>query len=282
MMTLSQALLFVDKTLQETQMPHSKQQAEDLLCELLGYSRSELYLNRHLPISEEDWKKALEWAHQRNLGKPLAYLSGKVNFYHCELQVNPDVLIPRPETEILVDKIVTQLKKEDHREKILWDVCCGSGCIGIALKKALPELTVFLSDLSPQAIALAKHNSENNAVIVECLIGDCFASFKGQKAHYIVCNPPYLSEEEYEELDREVKAFEPRLALVGGMTGLEYYERMARELPHHLFSHGKVWFEIGYRQGKAVQELFTTPPWYQKKVENDWAGHSRFFLLEIE
>jgi len=263
-------------------MRDPRRQAEDLLCDLLDCSRSQLYQNPLQVLAEEQQKKAKQWAERRLHGEPLAYLSEKVRFYGCQLEINPSVLIPRPETEILVDKVVNSLKNEDVAGKSLWDVCCGSGCIGIALKKAFPALAVTLSDRSPEAAALASRNAAANDAAVSCFCGDLFSPFQGKRAHYVVSNPPYVSEEEYFMLDRGVKDFEPRMALVGGKSGLEFYARFAKELPAYLHPHAKVWLEMGYQQGDAVKRLFLPPPWKNQRVENDWAGHHRFFFLENE
>lgn len=282
MRPVRQVLLEMTTTFQNQQFPDSKRQAEDLLCELLHCSRAQLYSNENRQLSEREWIVCQNWIQRRLRGEPLAYLSGKVEFYGCLVEVNASVLIPRPETEILVDKIVASLKKQDLHGKKLWDVCCGSGCIGIAIKKALPVLSVYLSDFSEQAIELAERNAAANGVDVVCLKGDLFAPFRGERAHYVVCNPPYISENEYAILDKEVREYEPRLALVAGESGLEIYERLAQELPWYLYPRGQVWLEIGYQQGAAVQKIFQGAPWKKSLLENDWAGHHRFFFLEIE
>lgn len=259
-----------------------KRDAEDLLCDLFSFSRSDLYHSLAQDISEEKRKRGFEWLMRRLNGEPLPYISGKVYFYGCDLKITPFVLIPRPETEILVDKVVNSLKGLDLQGKYLWDVCCGSGCIGISLKKRFPDLSVFLSDSSPEALEIALENARMNRVEVNVLKGDLFAPFQGLKAHFVVCNPPYVSEEEYAELDREVKDFEPFFALVPGKSGLEIYERIASELPPYLNPQAKVWLEIGYRQGEPLKKIFQTTSWKNQKVENDWAGHPRFFFLENE
>lgn len=282
MRLISNILHDIAKAFQLGGISPSKRQAEELLCDILNCSRVQLYSDQEKILSESDWEKVQFWVQRRLRGEPLAYISGKVSFYDCLIEVSSAVLIPRPETEILVDKIVSSLKKVDLKGKILWDVCCGSGCIGIALKKALPELSVYLSDFSEEAVNLAVRNAQINAVNVVCVKGDLFDSFKEKRTHYLVCNPPYISESEYEGLGVEVKEFEPRLALVAGVTGLEFYERLARELPDYFYSGGEGWFEIGYQQGEAVKSLFGAPPWKRGEVENDWAGHNRFFFLEIE
>ena len=117
----------------------------------------------------------------------------------------------------------------------------------------------------------------NNQAEVEVLEGDLLLPFDGRKVHYFVCNPPYISEAEYASLDWEVRGYEPSIALRGGETGLEFYERLAKELPNYLYPGARVWLEIGYKQGAALLQLFAGPVWTESKVEKDWAGHDRFF-----
>lgn len=272
----------ITKVFKEGGIEHPRRKAEELMCDLLTCSRSELYDHPFSKRTEELEERAFQWAERRLKGEPLAYLSNKVSFYDCEIAVSPEVLIPRPETEVLVDKIVSCLKPTDLTGQVLWDMCCGSGCIGIAIKKALPALTVILSDCSQEAVDITVQNAGRNGVEVTCYVGDLFTPLKGMKTNYFVCNPPYISELEYLTLDREVKDFEPRGALVSGKKGLEFYERIALELPLYLKPGGKGWFEIGYQQGFAVQHLFQGSPWKRSQVENDWSGHNRFFFLEIE
>ena len=221
-------------------------------------------------------------AMRRAQGEPLQYIEGLVEFYGCTITVTQDVLIPRPETEILVDKIYSTLKNEDLQNKELWDLCCGSGCVGIALKKALPDLRVVLSDFSEEAVAIARKNALYNEVGIELLKGDLLVPFKGRKCDFLVCNPPYLSESEYRDLDREVKDYEPRQALVAGKEGTEFYQRIAKEIHDFLNPQAKVWLEIGYLQGPIMHRLFAEGAWRAAWVEKDWAGHSRFFFLENE
>lgn len=280
--TVQKVLTEIAEAFQAGGLSNPRRQAEDLLCDLLGCSRSQLLLDQDLSITEEKKLQAHQWTQRRLLSEPLAYITGHAEFYGCSLEINPAVLIPRPETEILVDKVAAYLRNEDLQGKILWDLCCGSGCIGIALKKMFPALEVSLSDCSPEALALAGRNAAANRVDVACLCGDLLTPFMGKKAHFVVSNPPYVSENEYLNLDSEVRDFEPRIALVAGDDGLDIYRRLARELPGHLYPRGLVALEIGYSQGEAVKEIFRHPPWKNQRVENDWAGHDRFFFLENE
>lgn len=282
MKLISEALSEIASLFDARQMPHPKRQAEELLCDLLDCSFSQLYHRREEALGEDRWQICQLWVKRRLKGEPLAYLSGKVHFYHCLLEITPAVLIPRPETELLVDRIAARLKKERLLGKVLWDLCCGSGCIGIALKKMFPELIVYLSDRSEEAVSLAARNAEKNRVSVECLKGDLLEPFQGMKADYVVCNPPYISEEEYACLDGEVKNYEPRLALVAGERGLEFYHRLADELPAYLSPGAQIGLELGYQQGETVRKIFERSPWKNQKVEKDWAGHDRFFFLENE
>lgn len=282
MKTLLDILSLSTDHLRKHGIENPRRQAEDLLCDLFELDRIQLYTNFERPLNSEEIEKCRHYLARRVKGEPLAYIHGKVEFYGCNIQVNRSVLIPRQETEILVDKIAHYLAKQNLTDKHLWDVCCGSGCIGIALKKRFPELTVTLSDISPEALAVAKINAETNGVVVSVVQGDLLEAFGKEKAHFVVCNPPYISEKEYQVLDKEVRDFEPRIALVGGEHGTEFYRLLAEKLPDYLYPHGAVWFEIGYQQGKSVENFFKGGFWKTKQVENDWAGHDRFFFLENE
>lgn len=268
--------------LQQKGIRHAKRQAEELLGEALQIGRMGLYLEFDRPLNEVELALCRDWLKRRGQGEPLQYISGKVEFFGCDMLVNPDVLIPRQETEILVDKIVKQLAQLTLQDKVLWDVCCGSGCIGIAIKKACPDLKVILSDISPAALAQAKLNAGHNDVEVEFLQGDLLAAFGDRKCDFLVCNPPYIADMEMAGLDVEVRAYEPKQALLAGATGLEFYQRLAKDLPRVLNPSARVWFEIGKDQGDALKMAFQAPHWKQCAVESDWSGQARFFSLEIE
>jgi len=245
-----------------------KRLAEEVLGFVLKLKRLALYLQFDRPVIEEELIQIREVLKRCKKGEPLEYVMGEVEFFGCAIKVDPRVLIPRPETEILVGMILKKIEGGT-----VWDLCTGSGCIGIALKKARPELTVALSDISSEALALAAENGQRNGVDVEILQGDLFAPFKGRKADVIICNPPYISQSEFGQLAPSVKDFEPTLALLAGEGGLEFYTRLASELPHYLNSSGQAFFEIGSRQGPPLQKLFP-----HGTLHSDWAGHPRFFF----
>jgi release factor glutamine methyltransferase len=249
--------------------------AEDLLGFLLKLKRIELYMQIDRPLMEQELQTLRSLWKRAQKGEPVEYITGEVEFLDCRIEVDPRVLIPRPETEILADLIVKRAPSGQ-----LWDLCCGSGCLGIALKKKIPSLEVTLSDLSFDALAVAQKNAEKNQVAVSFMQGDLLAPFLGRKADVVICNPPYISEEEYEQLDVSVKGFEPRLALVGGRKGTEMYERLARDLPPFLHPGAQVFFEIGFAQGEELKKIFNEPVWASRTLEKDWSGKDRFFFLE--
>jgi len=261
---------------------HPRRQAEELLGEALGIGRMGLYLEHDRPLNPVELEKCRAWLKRRGQGEPLQYITGGVDFFDCRLKVDGRALIPRQETEILADKIAQTLATMDVSGKVLWDICCGTGCLGIALKKRFPALCVSLLDLSLDALALAAENAASNNVDVKLKPGDLLTPFSGMRADFIVCNPPYISSSDYTGLDVEVRVHEPKMALVGGETGLEFYARLADELPKFLNPHGRVWLEIGDGQAQKIQQLFCAPCWIHCAYELDWSGRERFFSLEIE
>lgn len=280
MKTIGEIISLSSEFLREKGVSQPRRQAEELLAFALKLKRIDLYLQYDRPVLEEELEIFRGWIRRKAKLEPVEYILGETSFYGCRITLNSSVLIPRPETEILVDLLVKKLQKQDLSQKVLWDICCGSGCIGIALKKALPALKIILSDISLVAIRTAQENAHLNGVEVEFRSGDLFAPFEGEKADYIVSNPPYISEKEYTELDPAVAHFEPKLALVGGKSGVEFYERFASHLASHLKDGGEAFFEIGFQQKEALKQIFSTHSWAQISIKQDFSGLDRFFFLE--
>jgi release factor glutamine methyltransferase len=257
---------------------HGRREVEECIASTQGYKRLDLYLNFDKPLEENELVTIRKRIARLALEEPLQYIEGHVHFYGCKIAVDPRVLIPRPETELLVDLIVRSLKGIDLTNKVLWDICTGSGCIGIALKKALPDLTVCLSDISEEALKCAHENALANEVRVTCHLGDLFGPFKGKRADIIVCNPPYVTEAEHETLEAPVKNFEPKLALVSGKSGLECYERIAKEA-HHFMNHGaRAFLELGAGQAERVSSLLSS--YTNVKTTKDLSGIDRFIEFQ--
>lgn len=268
--------------LEKKGIQRGRREALELIGFSLGMRPLDVYVQFDRPMLEPELEKCRTLLQRRAKGEPMQHIRGHVDFFDCTFKVNKEVLIPRQETEILVDRIAKVLAKESLTGKVLLDLCCGSGCIGIALKRRLPEIHAVLSDLSPHALAIAKENAVSNEVEVEFCEGDFLNPVEGRRFDYLVCNPPYVSESEFPHLEREVRDFEPKIALVAEDEGLAFYRRLAAMLPPVLNPGAKVWLEIGCRQGNAVSELFKESPAIRKELLQDWSGHDRFFFLEFE
>ncbi|MBQ8498453.1 peptide chain release factor N(5)-glutamine methyltransferase [Chlamydia sp.] len=252
-----------------------QREAEDIMMDLLRVSsRGALY---HIELSNHEQNVYWKRVQKRGTRCPTAYVHGRVSFLGIELLVTPQVLIPRQETEIFVEKIIGYLQA--HREKVsFYDICCGSGCIGLAVKKLCPHVHVVSSDISSEALAVARSNAERNGLSIHFLQGDLFEPFDAP-ADVFVCNPPYLSYKEFFESDPEVRCHEPWKALVGGASGLEFYHRIAADIDKILVPGGIGWLEIGATQGEYVKEIFQLRG-IKGQVLKDYAQLDRFFFLE--
>lgn len=260
--------------LEKKGVSHARRVAEELLAALLNQKRLELYFDYDAPLEENEVAKYREWIKRKGDKEPLAYILGDVEFLGLNLKVTSETLIPRQETEILADLVVKSLPMDPC---IIWDLCTGSGCLGLAIKNKRADCSVILSDISGNALAVARENALLNELAVEIVEGDLLEPFNGKKCDVLVCNPPYITQDEYEGLEDEVRLYEPKQALLGG---IDFYERLSLELPPFLNSGAKLFFEIGAGQGDFLHALFNQSHWKQKRCEKDWAGHDRFFFLE--
>jgi release factor-specific protein-(glutamine-N5) methyltransferase len=215
---------------------------------------------------------------ERLTGRPLWYIFGDTDFCGYTLKVDERVLIPRPETEELVMSVVATAEEDFN----ILDLCTGSGAIAIALSKELEKrnipVTVTASDISDGALALAKENAEANEAKVKFIKSDMFARIR-DRYHIIVSNPPYIPTKELDGLQREVKEFEPRLALDGGEDGLDYYRKIAKEAPKYLTQGGMVIMEVGAGQAAEVVKLFRYAEY--AIIMKDFAGIDRFVKIVI-
>lgn len=268
--------------LEKKGIKHGRREALDLISFSLDLRPLDLYVQFDRPLNENELERCRSLLMRRSMGEPMQYIRGNMEFFNCTIELSRDVLIPRQETEILVDQIVTCLAKEELSGKFLLDLCCGSGCIGIALKHRFPNLEVALTDLSPNAVKVAKANATLNGTDVNFFVGDFLEPLAGKPIDYLVCNPPYVAEEEFDHLEIEVRNFEPKMALVGEDRGLFFYKRLAKEVRSVMAPGGKVWLEMGHEQGKEVLEIFKDCPAKKMEILQDWSGHDRFFFLELE
>jgi release factor glutamine methyltransferase len=251
-------------------------EAERLLGFLLNLSRPELYLdNRELP---PDLGRSVETAVIRRLaGEPLAHVLGSAFFYHKEFLVTPDVLIPRPDTEILVEEV---LKHEPAALNCRFlDIGTGSGCIAATLAEERPQWRAMAVDLTFNSLLIARKNC-GPMVSLGC-INLVSAIKKRPRFNFIVSNPPYIGTNELSELPPSVRDFEPRSALDGGSDGLAFYRQLAESTPPLLLRGGRIYCEIGYDQGISAPEIFKSSGWTDILVTKDLAGHDRVVRATI-
>lgn len=213
---------------------------------------------------------------------PLAQILGRQSFYGLDFFVNEDVLIPRADTECLVDLVLedyAELAKQGEKtyaEKRILDLCTGSGCIGISVAKHLPYQELLLVDLSEKALAVAKKNAEKHlGENVTFLQSDLLTKVQGKKFSLLLSNPPYIVSRVIPGLDREVSEYEPKMALDGGEDGLVFYRRIAKEAKAVLLPGARLYLEIGYDQGESVKDIFQKEGYEAVEVFPDLAGNPR-------
>ncbi len=255
--TVQRILNWTIEFFEKKQLPDARLSAELLLAHVLKIPRLELYLQfeRMLtPAEREQYKQLIQ---RRSRREPLQYILGQAEFYGLTFRVTPEVLIPRPETELLVDIIIEHFRLFPVNNPNILDVGTGSGCIAIAIKKHLPQACVTAVDVSEPALEIARQNARTHGTEIQWIKGDGIAFLTTTKTvfHAIVSNPPYIGERELNSLQPEVRAFEPRLALVSGPTGLEFYQQMIPVAKHRLADRGVLVMELGYQQDQAVGEI---------------------------
>jgi release factor-specific protein-(glutamine-N5) methyltransferase len=217
-----------------------------IFCEVTGVKRSELCDLTH--IRQMEYEKAVEYAQKRKTGMPLWRVFGKVDFYGSDIEIDENVLCPRPETEYLVEKATSIVKTGDR----VLDLCSGSGCIAVAIAMK-SDCKVVASDISEKALEVARKNAENNGVgdKLEFVQSDVFENIEGV-FDVIVSNPPYIPSKEIAKLDKEVKDFDPLIALDGGEDGLNFYREIAKNAPRYIADEGYLLLEVGIGQAQEV------------------------------
>ena len=226
-----------------------------LLAHTLSCKRLDLYLSYDRPLNEDEVNIYREFIRRRSKYEPLQYIIGKVEFFGLEFIVNPSVLIPRQETEILVETIINSFKKEDNL-KIL-DIGVGSGNISVSVAKHLHNSKITATDISEQALATAKNNAEMNSVSekINFINHNILKDDLNEEFDIIVSNPPYISEKEFPELKDELKVYEPKSALTDFSDGLNYFKVISSKAKSLLKNNGKIFFEVGQGQSEDVEKI---------------------------
>ena len=232
--------------------------AQELVCYITGKSKDQLFVGSDMYVGDADCQRVEEGILRLQNEEPLAYVLGEWDFYGMTLKVNSNVLIPRDDTCAVVELALEEARKRTGEIRVL-DLCTGSGCIGLALAKNLPNARVTLADISPAALAVAKENVMRQKLSgrVACTTADALKTppaFLG-KFDMIISNPPYITTAEMAELPKSVDAFEPHLALHGGDDGLIFYRSIAENYRSALTNNGVLCFEFGEHQGDTVADI---------------------------
>jgi len=274
-MTIHSALLQGAKLLEDDFIAVPRLTAEVLLAHALGREREYLYAHPEEELSENAWIHYGRYLHQRLNGKPTQYIVGRQEFYGRDFRVTPDVLIPRPETEHLVEASLKRICPDDR----VLDVGTGSGAIAatLALESAA---RLCASDVSLSALRIAVENALRLGAAVDFIACDLASAVAARSIDLLVSNPPYVPRTDQPSLQREVRDYEPDVALYGGPTGLELYERLIEDAPRVLRPKGWLLFELGYNSLEPVRRMLRSR-WTDINVEHDLAGFPRVLAARL-
>jgi release factor glutamine methyltransferase len=281
-MTLLISKLVADgaEPLQRAGVNEARLESTLLLAHALGRDRTFVITHADEPVDEralETFRKLIE---RRAAREPLQYLTGCQEFFKLDFEVTPDVLIPRPETELLVEFSLEVLK--DNPTSLIADIGTGSGCIAISLLHELPRARAVATDISVDALQVARRNAERHSVMDRLALteSDCFSAISRDALFsLIVSNPPYVREDEWPRLQREVREHEPRSALVSGPDGLTMIRRLLDEAPALLSDDGYFVFEFGFGQSEEIARLIDQRVWEIAAIRADLQNIPRVFVL---
>ena len=258
-------------------IPSARLDAEVLLAFYLNCDRLEFIKNPDRPLSNAQMMAFQELLDRRLRFEPVAYITGRKAFWSFTLEVNYNVLIPRPDTEVIVEEALAVCRIQAFNQPRVLDIGTGSGAIALALAQEIPEAQITATDISAAALNLAQKNARALALqnSITFLQSDLFEQVHGE-FNMIVSNPPYIGAEEYETLAAGVKDYEPREALLSGQTGLEFYEKLIYQAHSHLTENGWLLLEIGAKQGESVRAIMANAGFYDRiDLRADYAGLSR-------
>ena len=271
-MKIREALNKGSNILKESDIEYFKEDALELLSVILNTDKINIILNGEESLEEEKEQQYFNFIKRRSEKEPLKYITGYADFFGLVLKVKNGVLIPRVDTETLVEEVISI----EREKKNILDMCCGSGAIGIALAKNIKDVTVTLADISEIAEEVTKENicrlEVDNAKFIH---SNLFENIDSNKFDVIVRNPPYIRTDVIDTLMEDVKDYEPHLALDGGKDGLYFYNKITKEAITHLSEGGYLCYEIGYDQGNEVRELMENQGFKNVRVIKDLAGNDR-------
>ncbi len=282
--TVGRAVNAATQRLEEAGVSTARLDAQVILAHVLGVGRSWLFAHFEYALDDAQASQFTELIARRVKHEPVAYLIGRKEFYGIELQVDRRVLIPRPETEMLVDAVLVVAANQSPEPVTVADVGTGSGAIALAVAANAENARIYALDVSPDALAVAaantaKHDSRDQVTLLH---SDLLASLP-EPVDVIVANLPYVTSADYRTLDLDVRKYEPQLALEAGERGLDVIARLLRQVPSHLCPGGTVFLEIGYDQGQAVLGLVADilPQALNADVHKDYQGRDRMVTFNL-
>ncbi|SEM91885.1 release factor glutamine methyltransferase [Paenisporosarcina quisquiliarum] len=262
-----------------------KEVARYLLQHVLQKNYSELMMTIYDEITPEAYQTFWAYIEEHATGRPFQYITGQETFYGRDFLVNEHVLIPRPETEELIEEVKKRVARlfEEHKTLKIADIGTGSGAIALTVKKEISSAEVTATDISTEALVVAKKNAEHLEAKVEFKQGDLIAPIADQKWDIILSNPPYIGSHEAESLSDTVIDYEPHLALFAAEDGLQLYRKMTEQLPGIMNAPSFIGFEIGYAQGPAVQKMLQNAfPLADVEIVQDINQKNRFVFCTIK
>ena len=278
-MDIKTALQQASKLLKRAGLAEANLTAEVLLAHILRCDRSYLYTHPERQLSWTEYVQFARAIHERLEGKPLHYITGHREFYGRDFLVSPASLIPRPETEHLIE---IALQKAAHARTVV-DIGTGSGVLAITLALELPSRPqTIATDISLPALKLAQKNAQRLHAPVCFVQCDMASALATACIDLVVCNPPYVAEKDQKQLPKEVREYEPPIALFPGPTGLEFYQRLIPEAQRVLRAEGWLIVELGFGQADSVRSLFPSPPWTEPEIFPDLAGIPRVLAAQLK
>lgn len=280
-MNISQLLKEAESGFGAEGLPTPGLDAEVLLAFSIERERHFLYAHPAKEISGVEMERFRSLVARRIEGEPVAYITGRKEFWSLGFEITPDVLIPRPDTEILIEEILKLFDQERERKIRILEIGTGSGAISVALASELKNASITATDFSPNALAVAEKNAVNNKVgdKISFVCGDMFESVEG-KFDIIVSNPPYISECEFGLLAPEVREYEPRRALVAGPEGTEFHRKLVRDGERFLEKGGRLVMEMGAGQRFALEKMLKDKDYCDITFRSDYAGVERVAMAK--
>lgn len=280
--TIAETLKQASQQLRAASIANDVLDAQTLLAEALGKDRTYLIVNFNEQLGEELLAKFQGLITRRTSGEPVQYITGHQQFFGLEFEVTPDVLIPRPETELVVEETIRLVEQDKHDAPVILDVGTGSGCIAVALARELEGAQITACDISEPALNVARHNAAKHELAnrIRFINSDLLSAFpETQTFDFILSNPPYVAETEMPTLQREVRDWEPHTALTDHSDGLSFYRRLLADSPSRLKQNGYLICELGFGQSEAILAMTDSQMWEAPRLLDDLQGIPRTLVL---